>query len=78
MIIVILGYIGIGRDRARCRRQGSPLRVSIVIDSLFTKNMHNEFIIAYRACYVASPQAHLSNAPSNSLQIRTCLQFIQN
>lgn len=48
MIIVILGYVGIGRDRARCRRQGSPLRVSIVIDSLFTKNMHNEFIIAYR------------------------------
>lgn len=63
MIIVILGYVRTYReDRdGRCWRQGSPLRVRIVIDSLFTKNMHNEFIMAYRDCYEASPLcAHTS------------------
>lgn len=33
---------------------GVPPRRSIVIDSLFTKNMHNEFIMARRERLVAS------------------------
>jgi hypothetical protein len=49
MIIVTLGHVGPGGG-ARCRGQAVPLRPSIVIDSLFTKNMHNEFIIARPIC----------------------------
>lgn len=52
MLIVVLGYVG--TRQGEVSEAGVPLRASIVIDSLFTKNMHNEFKIARPICRVVS------------------------
>lgn len=57
-IIVLLGWVDTYGGHGEVSEAGVPLRPSIVIDSLFTKNMHNEFIIARPACRAASTRAY--------------------
>lgn len=51
--VIRVGWYGVAGEN-KVSESGVPLRPGIVIDSLFTKNMHNEFIIARPVCRVES------------------------